>query len=524
MANQITVDIVADTRKLVSGVKETNSQLSSLNQSVGKVKTAFAGLGAALGFQVGIGFLKKAVEGAAEDEAAFARLGDLFGKDIEAITKKVNAISSKYKVDDGAVAQYFVELKSAFSSNFDSFVPTVVEASATLALLTGKPLDSVIALWAKTLKDGKITAQEVQKLGIDLTTEQEQQFNKLKTTAEKLQFLLGIINSPENQKKALDNLTPYQKWNYFMEKLSDTIGGPFLKAFEKFFDFYDKLSPKQQAVVDAVGALVVGLVALAAILAPFVLVGAALVDLFIAWKIGAGLAAIAQGLLNLAFSPWLVVILAVIAAGVLLWKNWDTVKEMGQKLLDKLKGIWTWIKDNWEKLLTILGGPIGAAVAIIVKNWDKIKEGFTNTINAIKALFSGDISAFTNFGKNIISGLINGIKSMASGALNAVKSIGSSIKNAFTGLFGIGSPSKVFAVYGKNLVQGLAKGIDATQSLALGSMDSLSSGLTLNPTTGFASNRGTVTVNINAGLGTDPYELGRAVRAALNKYDGVNGR
>lgn len=524
MANQITVDIVADTRRLVSGVKETNQQLNSLNASVSKVKTAFSGLAAAFGFQVGMSFLKEAVKGAAEDEAAFARLGDLFGKDIEAITTKVNEISSKFKVDDGSIAQYFVDLKSAFSSRFDSFVPTVVEASATLALLTGKPLDTVIAQWAKTLKDGKITAQEVQKLGIDLTTEQEQAFNKLTTTAEKLQFLLDIINSPENQKKALDNLTPYQKWQYFMEKLSDTVGGPLLKAFEKFFDFYDKLSPTQQKIVDGVGALVVGLIALAAVLAPVVLVGEALVGLFIAYNVAARAAAVAQGLMNLAFSPYLVVVAAVIAIGILLYKNWDKVKEAGQFLLDKLKVIWTWIKDNWEKLLAILGGPIGAAVAIIIKNWDKIKEAFTNTINAVKSLFSGNVSAFASFGRDIINGLVNGIKSMAMAPINAVKGIASGIKNAFTGLFGIGSPSKVFAGYGKNLVEGLSNGIDAAQNLAIGSIDSLSSGLTLNPTPGFSSGRGAVTVNINAGLGTDPYELGRAVRAALNKYDGVNGR
>jgi hypothetical protein len=522
MANQITVDIVADTRKLVAGVKETNGQLNSLNQSVSKVKSAFGGLAAAFGFQVGASFLKDAVKGAAEDEAAFARLGDLFGKDIEAITKKVNELSSTFKVDDGELAQYFVELKSAFSSKFDEFVPTVVEASATLALLTGKPLDTVISLWAKTLKDGKITAQEVQKLGIDLTTEQEQQFNKLKTTAEKLQFLLDIINSPENQKKALDNLTPYQKWNYFMEKLSDTIGGPLLKGFEKFFDFYEKLSPKQQAIIDGVGALVVGLVAIAAVLAPVVLVGEALVGLFIAWNVGARLAAVGQGLLNLAFSPYLVIILAVIAAGVLLVKNWDTVKAAGQALLDKLKGVWSWIKENWDKLLTILGGPIGAAVAIITKNWDKIKEGFTNTINAIKALFSGNISAFASFGRDIINGLVNGIKSMAMAPINAVKSIASGIKNAFTGLFKIGSPSKVFAGFGKNIVEGLAIGIDGAQKLAVGSMENLSTGLALTPN--FGTSRGGVNITINAGLGTDPYELGRAVRAALNKYDGVNGR
>jgi hypothetical protein len=53
-------------------------------------------------------------------------------------------------------------------------------------------------------------------------------------------------------------------------------------------------------------------------------------------------------------------------------------------------------------------------------------------------------------------------------------------------------------------------------------MSDLSTGLSLTPN--FGTSRGGVNVTINAGLGTDPYELGRAVRAALNKYDGVNGR
>jgi|LakMenEpi03Aug12_release.lakeMendotaPanAssembly.Ray.scaffolds.fasta_scaffold43809_5 hypothetical protein len=521
MANQITVDIVADTRQLVAGVNTTNQQLNNLNQSVSKVKTAFGGLASALGFQVGASFLKDAIKGAADDEAAFGRLTDAFGEDIDAITKKVNEISSTFKVDDGAIAQYFVDLKGAFSSNFDPFVADVVEASATLALLTGDPVDSIIALWAKTLRDGKITAQEVQKLNIDLTAEQEKEFNKLKTTAERLQFLLDIINSPENQQKALDNMTPYQKWNYFMEKLSDTIGGPFLKAFEKFFAFYDKLTPKQQAVIDGVGAIVVGFLALAAVLAPVVFVGEALVGLLVAWNIKARLAAVAQGLLNLAMSPWLVVVLAAVAAGILLYKNWDTVKEMGQKLLDKLKGMWQWVKDNWEKLLAILGGPIGKAVAVIIQNWDKIKEGFKKTIDAVKALFSGDISAFTAFGRNIITGLVNGIKAMASAPINAVKSIASGIKDKFTSLFKIGSPSKVFAIYGKNLVEGLANGIEGAQRLAQDSMFSLSNGLSLSPSVG--TSRG-VNITINAGLGTDPYELGRVVKAAMDKYSGVNGR
>jgi hypothetical protein len=33
-----------------------------------------------------------------------------------------------------------------------------------------------------------------------------------------------------------------------------------------------------------------------------------------------------------------------------------------------------------------------------------------------------------------------------------------------------------------------------------------------------------VNITINAGIGTDPYEVGRYVKSALDKYAGVNGR
>jgi len=33
-----------------------------------------------------------------------------------------------------------------------------------------------------------------------------------------------------------------------------------------------------------------------------------------------------------------------------------------------------------------------------------------------------------------------------------------------------------------------------------------------------------INVTINAGIGSDPYEVGRYVKSALDKYAGVNGR
>lgn len=524
MANQITVDIVADTRNLVQGVKTTNDQLSSLNQSVGKLKSAFGGIAAAFGFQVGIGYLKEAIKSAAEEEATFKKLANLYGEDAQKVIDGIESLSKGLSIDDGAIAKYFLDLAAATDGRFKPFYNDIVTQSVRLGTVLGQPPEKFISAWTKALKDGKITAQEVAKLGIDLNDEQEAAFNKIKTTADRITFLLDI--AAQQSKDAEKFVDPWQKLQFQFEQISEVIGQFLLPVLSKMIRVFESLPKPVQDIVLGVTALVVGLSAFAALVAPIVFVMA---ELGITWVAVKG-AAIALGAavkaLGFAFfsNPWTVVILAIVAAGILLYKNWDTVKAAGVALLDKLKGIWSWIKDNWQTLLPILTGPIGAAVSVITRNWDSIKSAFSNTLNAIKALFNGDISAFTNFGRNIISGLVNGIRSMASAPIDAVKGIANGIKNAFTGLFGIRSPSKVFAGFGVNLVQGLAVGIDKAQSLADGAMTNLSNGLTLTPSFAGAGSRGGVVVNINAGLGTDPYELGRAVRAALNKYDGVNGR
>jgi phage-related minor tail protein len=498
MANQITVDIVADTRNLVAGVKETNNQLNSISGQLSKVKTAFGGLAAAFGAQIGIDFLKDAIKGAAEDEKAFKQLADAFGADAEAITKKVNEISSTFKVDDGAIAQYFVDLNASFSSKFDEFIPTVVEASATLALLTGKPLDTVIAQWSKTLRDGKITAQEVQKLGIDLTDEQEKKFNSLKTTAEKLQFILDILNSPENRKKALDNLGPYEKFNYFMERLRDTIGIAFLPILDKLFGAYDKLSPKQQKIVDIVVAFTVGITALLAVLAPVIFAVTSLGPLFVALGKGIGIVTTGIRLMSIAlltnpFTPLIVAIGLLIAAVVLIIKNWDSIKPALDKAFQAIKNAFGAVID-WFKNI-----------------FNKVKEAVGNIFEKAKSL-----------GKDIINGMVAGIKALASLPLTAIKNVVSGVTNFIKDKLKIGSPSKVFEGYGLNIVQGLARGIEGAQRLADQSMASLSSNLTLSPS--YGTSRAGVNITINAGLGTDPYELGRVVKAAMDKYTGVNGR
>jgi TP901 family phage tail tape measure protein len=73
-------------------------------------------------------------------------------------------------------------------------------------------------------------------------------------------------------------------------------------------------------------------------------------------------------------------------------------------------------------------------------------------------------------GKKLIEGLVNGIKNAAGGAVNEVKNVGSGILGGIKSVFGIKSPSTVFAEVGDNLMQGLAVGVNRTSGAAVNSV------------------------------------------------------
>lgn len=118
--------------------------------------------------------------------------------------------------------------------------------------------------------------------------------------------------------------------------------------------------------------------------------------------------------------PLTLAIAAVIGVGVLLWQNWEAISTKAQE-------IWTVISDSVAGFISALGGYI---------------------------------SDFFNAGMEFMNGLLMGIGEALANIGNWMEeNIFNPIVNGFKSLFGIHSPSTVFAEFGAFLIEGLYNGI-----------------------------------------------------------------
>lgn len=120
----------------------------------------------------------------------------------------------------------------------------------------------------------------------------------------------------------------------------------------------------------------------------------------------------------MALGPIGLILAAVGAVAALIIMNWETVKEWLSGFWNWLKDLFKsgidWIKNNWDLILAILTGPIGLAVRFIIQNWDRIKEAVGNVINWIK----GGIGTIAEIGTSILKGAVNSVLGFAENTIN----------------------------------------------------------------------------------------------------------
>jgi TP901 family phage tail tape measure protein len=99
---------------------------------------------------------------------------------------------------------------------------------------------------------------------------------------------------------------------------------------------------------------------------------------------------------------WIVVgIVALVAAGIALWKNWDKVTAWFKSAWSWFTGLWSKV-PGWAKLFM----PFIAIPMAIIQNWDKIKAGLSALWNWIKGFFGNMLEAGSNLVKMIAKGML----------------------------------------------------------------------------------------------------------------------
>lgn len=216
--------------------------------------------------------------------------------------------------------------------------------------------------------------------------------------------------------------------------------------------------------------------------------GAALIGAFAAAKIAglastiiknvSGIATAAKGLVSLmtgtggimggikaiatAIGPGGVFVLAVgacIAIGVLLYKNWDKIKEMAGK-------VWDWISNKTRRFVENIGNKLRGLATKMTTIWGSIKASAHQKWNAIWSTVSGFVKRIKNAivdkftsAKNTVVGVFNGmgdairsvlnnIISVVNGAISKVNGVVSAIESAFS--FG---PWKVPTPFGSKTIE-----------------------------------------------------------------------
>lgn len=245
----------------------------------------------------------------------------------------------------------------------------------------------------------------------------------------------GMLDPIDLVKQAMNNLklsgsdlgTALQ--SVLLPTLESAIG-----AFKKFADWFGNLNPKTQEFIVKVGLI-------AAAIGPVLVAVGKLssglgktINFFSAGGAGAGLFAKAIAFITSPAGMVVAAIAAIIAIGVLLYKNWDTIKakaeEVWTAIVEFLSGIWEGISSAWsavwEGIKSTLSGIWEGLKGVASSAFEGVKQAISTVWEGIKTA----TSTVWNVIKSILQNSWNGLKIIATAAFNGVKIVVETVWNA----------------------------------------------------------------------------------------------
>jgi hypothetical protein len=429
----IVAKFMADTSNLTSEVDKAAS--GSESKLTNFAKNAALAIGGAFAVAKVVEFGKASVQAASEDAAAQAQLAAALKNttgatdaQVAGAEKFISNLSKQAAIADDDLRPALATLARGFGDTEKA--QQALSIATDVAAGTGKDLSTVTEAMMKAAQGntgalGRLGIATKDASGNALSLDQI--MDNMATTF-KGQAAVAADSTAGKMRSAQIAFGEFQ----------EQIGTALLPVIGTLSSFLtDTLIPAIGAVADFIGSHKE--VIAAALIGIGVVVGTIVIPAFIAWAAAAGTAAIAT---LAAAAPFIAIAAVIAAVAFLIIHNWDTIVAATKAAWDAIVGavqfVWNWIKDNWPLLLTIITGPIGAAVALVIKHWDTIKAAATavwqwvvDKWNAITGAISSAVGTIGNLMGNIAA-VFGRVKDAATDVYNWVASKFQAIADAIS--------------------------------------------------------------------------------------------
>lgn len=291
---------------------------------------------------------------------------------------------------------------------------------------------------------------------------------------------------------------------------------------------------------------------------------------------GAGLIGSIGGLIS-AFGPLLLggaIVAGVVAAAVLIYKNWDKIKEAAAALKEKIGEAWGYIKDQtakvWEEtknkvkekwdsitsniqekasaIKNYVGGRLsemkqafdsngGGIKGTVAAMWSYIKGNYRDGFNLLNQLTGGKLAEVAgkflkvkddavNWGRDMIQGFIDGITEKWEALKSKVAGVAQTVKDFLGFSVPKKGPLSDADTYMPDFIQLLSNGLRGGAGEISAAADRLANAMVITPSTHYAdlpaagsvtnTTMGNLSFNIYAQPGQDVEEIAEAVEERIS--------
>ena len=168
MAQQIVIDIVAETKKLASGIDDANNQIEGMNSKLKGVVAAAGAAASAFVLKQGVTFLKQGIDEAKEAQETMQKANTTFGEGSAAlakITDDATKFGKAIAVDNDTIIQLSTQLGSRLPKDVRALSAELVNVGYDVEAFTAGAItaEAFSSKLSKAFSDGVLTAKELSK-------------------------------------------------------------------------------------------------------------------------------------------------------------------------------------------------------------------------------------------------------------------------------------------------------------------------------------------------------------------------